>query len=300
MVHCNDCGCIPNVRTPESVERINHSAAEWDAQDKPPVSDWASFEEWLKTQPDRKQNWWEGVDVTKYFTPSQSYRPNCAGFSLANASTCAVLSQIQNFYSEQYPKKYNPMVTWQKSKGGSVYGGQSISAIALAGNEVGNFLADDVGDYNPDVTFTRTEKTADENALAHQVGFALYDGSTPWEAIMLAVRKGYACFVGNSRAVSGCSKDANGVYAANLRGSWSHATTYAGWIIQDGVEYAFWINSHGNIYETPDGTPAFGCWMSANAVKNFMSSDFNDLAVITYAEAPYDLTVTPTLNPNRL
>ena len=295
MIHAN--GCIPNSLTPESVAMVDHYATEWDAADQPQISDWASFEAWLKGRPDLRKNWWEGIDVSSLFTASQEYRPNCAGFAMANAALCSTLLQIKNRFSEQDAKRFNPMVTWQKSKGGSVYGGQSISAIALAGCEYGNYLAEDVGSYDPDVTFPRTQADEDEHARAHQIGFALYDGTRPWDAIMLACRKGYACFVGNSRAVGGSSRDVNGVPVANISGSWSHATAFAGYQYIGGLQYVFWINSHGDIYESDGQTPRFGCWMSESILKTFMSSSFNDLAVVTYAEAPYNLELKPTLTP---
>ena len=292
-----DFGCIPNEKTPEALAEIAIKEVPWDATDKPPVCTWSSFEKFLIDQPDQRINWFEAVDPYKYFTPSQSYRPNCAGFAMANAATCALISQITNRFSEQTQVKFNPFVTWLRSKNGSVSGGQSIAAIALAGNEYGNFLAEDVGPYDPGKIIRTTQPEEDQHALEHQIGYCLYDGNEPWEAILLALQKGFACFVGNSRAVSGSSRDSNGVPVANLSGSWSHATAFAGFQVVNGVRYAFWINSHGDIYESDGKTPKFGCWMSESILKTFMNSTFNDLCILTYTEAPYDPSVAETLNP---
>ena len=185
----------------------------------------------------------------------------------------------------------------EESKNGSVSGGQSIAAIALAGNEYGNYLAEDVGDYSAERIIRTTQPEEDAHAMEHQVGYCLYDGKRPWEAILLALQKGYACFVGNSRAVGGSSRDPYGVPVANLSGSWSHASAFAGFQIVNGIRYAFWINSHGDIYESDGYTPRFGCWMSESILQMFMSSSFNDLAIVTYCESPYDPALVPCLTP---
>lgn len=297
LLYNQENGCIPNSKDPEALAEIAIKETPWDSFDKPPVSTWKSFEEFLLAQPDQRVNWFEKVDPYEYFTPSQSYRPNCAGFAMANAATAALIAQVKNRFSEQQLAKFNPFVTWIKSKNGSVSGGQSIAAIAIAGNDYGNYLVQDVGDYNPDRVIRTTQPEEDEDALRHQIGYCLYDGNEPWEAILLACRKGYACFVGNGRAVGGSSRDPYGVPVANLSGSWSHATAFAGYQVVNGIQYVFWINSHGDIYESDGFTPRFGCWMSESILQMFMSSSFNDCAIVTYTEAPYNTEITPTLVP---
>ena len=297
LLYNQENGCIPNTKTPEALAEIAIKEAPWDSFEKPPVSTWKSFKEFLEAQPDQSVNWFEKVDPYEYFTLSQSYRPNCAGFAMANAATAALISQVNNRFSEQQLAKFNPFVTWIKSKNGSVSGGQSIAAIALAGNEYGNYLVQDVGEYNPDRIIRTTQPEEDDDALQHQIGYTIYDGDRPWEAILLACRKGYACFVGNSRAVGGSSRDPYGVPVANLSGSWSHATAFAGYQVVNGIKYVFWINSHGDIYESDGFTPRFGCWMSESILQMFMNSSFNDLAIVTYTEAPYNTEITPTLVP---
>ena len=297
LLYNQENGCIPNAKTPEALAKAAVKEVPWDVYEKPPVCDWKSFEAFLKEQPDQRKNWFEVVDPAEYFTPSQSYRPNCAGFAMSNAATCALISQKINRFSEQTLTKFNPFVTWIKSKNGSVSGGQSIAAIADAGNEYGNYLVEDVGDYNPERVIRTTQPEEDAHALEHQIGYCLYDGREPWEAILLALQKGYACFVGNSRAVGGSSRDPYGVPVANLSGSWSHATAFAGFQIVEGIRYAFWINSHGDIYESDGYTPRFGCWMSESILQMFMSGSFNDLAIVTYCESPYDSALVPSLTP---
>ena len=59
-----DYGCIPNFQTPGAMAEVESLAAPWDAQDRPPVSTWSSFEKWLKEQPDQHHqiNWFLVVD----------------------------------------------------------------------------------------------------------------------------------------------------------------------------------------------------------------------------------------------
>lgn len=297
LAYNQDYGCIPNSKMASTIVTIREREVPWDATDKPSVSSWSSFENFLKEMPDQKKNWWECVNPSDLFTPSQSYRPCCSGFALANAATCAVISQIYNRFSEQKVSKINPFITWIKSKNGSVYGGQSIAAMAIAGNEYGNYLQEDLGDYDPDRIIRTTQRYEDEHAKEHQIGYSLYDGDEPWEAILLTCQKGFSCFVGNSKAVNGVTRDSNGVSVATLYGTWSHATAFAGFQVINGKRYVFWINSHGDTYKTDDGTPDFGCWMSEEVLRSFMSSSFNDLCVVTYCESPYDTKIQPTLNP---
>lgn len=282
---------------PSDRETVLSLAVPWDASDVPPVVEWESFSGSLESLPDVESRWWEGCNPAELFTASQEYRPNCAGFSEANAALMRTLIQSQSQFSEQKPERFNPMALWQLSKGGSVRGGQTISAMAKYGNEVGNFLASDLGNYDPAQTFATTTEVQKENASKHQIGVCLYEGSNPTEAILTACRKGFTVFIGNSRAVSGSEKDSNGMTVARLGGIWSHATAFGGYLKINGKEYVFWVNSHGNIYVTQDA-PTFGCWMDEETLNRFCSSSFCDVAIVTYVESPYDLTLKPTLNPS--
>lgn len=293
-------GCIPNSETPRVMAEINASAVPWDGDitKTPNVIEWASFEAALNSMPDIQKNWWEVYDWKQYMTASQEYRPNCAGFGMANAAMMRTLIQAGIQHSEQLPQKFNPMLTWLLSKGGSAWGGQSIGAMAKYGNEVGNYLACDIGDYDPARASTRRGNEADENARKHQICYSIYDGDSPAEAIVAACRKGFTVFVGNSRGIaSGVTTDSNGVEVVRTAGSWSHATAFGGFKIVNGKRYVFWVNSHGSIYQSGDGTPPIGGWMSEESVEYFMGGSFADVCVIVYAECPYDLSIKPSLNP---
>ena len=290
---------------PSDRERLLDLAAPWDGEKIPPVSAWSDYSRWLEKKAishtaDASFQWWKIPHALDFFTPSQEQQPNCAGFALANAYTATLLHQIGGCWSEQLPAKINPMATWVMSKEGSDIGGQTISAIALAGNAIGNYTVELAGEYDQQNRYRQWRNLTVE-ASERQIGVSLFDGE-PEElprAILNAQKSGCAVIFGNSKAVSGTHTDGNGVICATLGGSWSHATCFAGYQRVNGTEYVYWLNSHGNIYATDGTTPAFGCWMDAATLERFCRSRFCDAAFLTYAEAPYALDVEPTLNPNR-
>lgn len=293
-------GCIPNSQTPEIVAEIRASAVPWDGDinKRPPIVEWKSFESALSTLPDVRTDWWTKYDWKNYFTASQEYRPNCAGFGMANATMMRTLIQTGFQFSEQKPEKFNPFVTWLLSKNGSTWGGQSIAAIAKEGNEGGNYLVADVGEYDPARVIRKTSVEADTHAMNHQICYCLYEGNDPAEAVLQACRKGFTVLLGNSVGIaSGRIKDANGVEVVRLSGSWAHAQAGGGFQIVNGTRYIYWMNSHGPIYQASDGTPPIGGWMPESTLRQFLSGSFADVCFIIYAECPYDASIKPSLNP---
>ena len=278
-------------------------AAPWDATDIPPVADWSSYadvlDEYSGQYPSARivNPWWQHCDVGKLFVPSQGSMPNCAGFAMSNAYMTTLISQIARQFSEQVPTRMNPMAAWMVSKGGSTSGGQTISAIATTGNRWGNCPASLIGEYDDGrrLDYMRVKSYA-EDAGKHQIGISLYEGASDAlpGSVVKACRMGRSVIVGNSVAVRGADKDGNGLLCARLGGYWSHATAFAGYIRVGTTDYVFWINSHGNIYPT-DGTPAFGAWMDYPTLQRFLGGQYSDAAFVTYAEAPYNPSLKPTL-----
>ena len=272
-------------------------AAPWDATDQPPVTTWDSFAEYLTTAPEGDSffEWWRNCRYSETFYASQQSQPNCAGFALANATTATLIHQIATKYSEQRLERLNPMATWVISKNGSTRGGQTISAICMAGNKYGNFTDTVAGRYNEQNRYYEWTKHIEE-AKQRQVGICLFEGTRDelGEAIVLAMRLGHGVVIGNYNAVSGTRQDENGMFVATLGGRWAHATAFAGYRKVNGTEYVFWINSHGNIYDG-NKTPRFGAWMDRDTLERFVNSVYCDVAFITYAEAPY-ISDAPTLS----
>ncbi len=293
-------GCTPNARTPKVMSYIKSMAVPWDGNldDIPDVVQWDSFEEVLSGLPQIETQWWKKYDWKEYFVPSQDFRPCCAGFAMANAAMARTLIQTAFQFSEQKPEKFNPFLTWLLSKGGSPWGGQSIGAMAKYGNEIGNFLVADIGEYDPRNLSTSRSKQANTNAAKHQICYTIYEGKDPASAILDACSKGFTCFIGNDREVAdGTFLDSNGVECVQLSGRhWSHAQAHVGYKVVNGTQYVFWLNSHGPIYSSNDGTPDIGGWMPEETLREHMGGTFADLAIIIYSECPYDPTIKPTLN----
>ena len=288
------------VGQPSDRERLLDLASPWDVSDIPPVTTWETFASWLNEKAqgatgDAYFQWWQLPHALDYFTPSQEQLPDCAGFAMANAYTATLLHQVAQ-WSEQLPAKINPMATWVMSKDGSTVDGQTISAIALAGNTVGNYTTEVAGEYDQKNRYSQWRKDTEKAAL-RQIGVSLYEGKRndlP-QAILDAQKLGRAVIVGNNWAISGTHTDRNGVICATIGGMWAHATCIAGYQRVGSTEYVYWINSHGNIYETDGTTPAFGCWMDAATLERFCHSRYCDAAFVTYAEAPYDPAAEVTL-----
>ena len=269
-----------------------------DSKQVPPVVDWKSFIKLIDDLPPFDSEWWNYPGAVELFTPSQSYRPNCAGFAMANAAIARLIIQNKAQWAELKPQKFNPMVTWMLSKGGSVSGGQTLSKIARYGNQLGNYLAKDVGGYDPKQTRFTTDGEAAENAALHQIGVCYYEGTNAAEDLIRCLKHGYTAFVGQSNAVrDGVKKDENGVSVVTLGGTWAHATAFAGYKQVGGDDYVFWINSHGNIYRSDDGTPDFGGWMNRDTLERFLKSTFCDICIVTYTEAVHDEKAKITLRP---
>lgn len=301
-------GWIPDMVQKNEAERagrdsdyaaLRRLAEVWtdDVAEVPPVLLWESMDQLIDGMPEVDSAWWTVENAAGLFTPSQEWRPNCAGFAMANAAQMRVLIQRKSQYSENRPEKFNPFPTWILSKNGSVWGGQTIAKIARYGNEVGNYLAEDVGDYDPSSVRLQTNGTSAENAAVHQIGVCYYEGNSAADDLIRALKKGFTAFVGQSVGVrDGVSKDENGVECAVIGGSWAHATAFGGWKNVNGTDYVFWVNSHGNIYKSGDGTPDFGCWMSRKTLERFLHSTFCDICFVTYAESRFDVSIPPTLN----
>jgi hypothetical protein len=113
------------------------------------------------------------------------------------------------------------------------------------------------------------------DALKYQSAIVFLDfrGDELCEEIFECCAAGLAVAVGNSSAVSGHTRDKNGIKIATLGGSWAHATHFTSHRIVNGTEYIGWVNSHGGIYPSSDeGEPADMCWMDKKTASKFCAS----------------------------
>ena len=196
---------------------------------------------------------------------------NCMGHGDAFAHHGATLIAI----ARGAPLIYctiNPVVTWSITKGGSIRGGQSVSEMAKGANLLGHYPEFLVGSNNLVVP---NYKPHIEDAKQFQSGimFLNFRGKELADEIIQTCAAGLGVAIGNGTAVSGSTRDANGIKIPILRGSWAHATSFIGYRIVNRVEYIGWVNSHGDRYPSSDeGEPADMCWMPRALVELFVAT----------------------------
>lgn len=202
---------------------------------------------------------------------SQGSVGSCMGHADAFAHHSATLTAIACGMPLVY-SPFNPLVTWCITKGGSMWGGQSVSEMAEGANKLGHYTEANVGPNNqrmPDY------KAFTEDAKKYQSAmvFLEFRGEELCEEIFECCHAGLAVAFGNSTAVSGATTDANGIKVAKIGGSWAHATHFAGWRKVNGTKYIGWINSHGSRYgQSDEGEPGDMCWMDQSTASRFCST----------------------------
>lgn len=275
-------GCVKS--TERELLAVRGKIGSWDADDKPPVADYADFRDWLAGELSGGKQWWNHPEANDLFTHNQGSLGSCAGFAAANAAMVTLIHQVQ-MASEQKPVLVNPFVCWCKSKNGSTLGGQTMSTMALAINDFGQWPVDIAGEYSPNLQWNSKWDSADEaeTASLYQVGISEipYSGSELADEIMFLVQHRCAVFFGATACISEDGQLARCGGHAQCFGGYDEATGKFGY-----------INSWGDIYT---GLPVkFAALIDENTLKRFCSYIF-DPYVVTYAEAPYDETVNPTL-----
>lgn len=311
-------GCIPNRKQTREyldagkkppLETLRENAVPWDSNEIPPISTWKSVKEKLETfNGVISKNWFERKvyrDNPGLLITSQGSIGSCAGVSLYDRCYQTTLINQVGMGSEQTIEPVNALVTWLISKGGLRAGGQSIASVLEYGREVGIYPSRLVGKYDSGSRYDSDWRKYDEAAKSRQMGFALIEEENGEQlsaldlvdSIIKCCRGGLSVEIGQSRAVrDGVQTNSDGVDVGVIGGSWSHATAFSGYKKVNGNDYVFWINSHGNIYKSNDGTPDYGCWFGRDELYRFVNCSFCDVAVITYAESPYG-TVNSNLNP---
>lgn len=307
-------GCRPNTEAPELLEEIERLAAPWDGIEKPPIVKWDSIRPHLEISAlhfDKKREqekflyFWEiakelGFQIEDLFYSSQGSIGSCEGFSLyQNAYLATLLKQIAAG-SEQTVEKVNALVTWLYSKGWSRLGGQTISAGAKYGAEIGVFPESKVGRYSASWYDKDRAETAKEEAAKRQICTSLIpDDVDKLEAVTLCLRANHVVQIGCSQAIRGSHIDEKGRAVGELGGWWSHAILISELDVdQETGEKMFRIeNSHGNIYPNRDGSPQFGFWVSEKDMKRILDGGFADLLLVVYVESPTDPKASKNLNP---
>ena len=286
-------GCVPQDDYAEQVfselenEAVSYGTI-WEQGDMPVLKLDDAFRNWRKEQIEQCKALvaervtcllpWQvlkhlSVDQKKsnrlYF--SQGSRPSCMGHADAFAHHSTTLQLIARGAPLIY-SPFNPIVTWAITKGGSIYGGQTVSEMAQGANGIGHFPEELVGNDNLNVP---TYKNHLDAAKQYQSAILFLDfrGKELADEIIQSCAAGLSVAIGNSTAVSGSTIDSNGVKVAVIRGSWAHATHFTAYRVVNSTEYVGWVNSHGARYKTSDeGEPADMCWMTRPLVEQFVST----------------------------
>jgi hypothetical protein len=208
-------------------------------------------------------------DGTLYF--SQGSIGSCSAHGDSFAYHSALATQIGRGSPLEY-KPINPIYHFAWSKGGSLSGGQTVTAIAKASNGLGKYPIENVGSNNQSYNKSLQQQFANV-AAKHQTAYAFIDGNVDAQVnkIFDVCHAGYGVAFANSTAVSGATTDSNGVKIARISGSWAHMMAWAAYRKVKGTEYIFWINSHGGRYgQSDEKEPADGAWMTRALVAQMM------------------------------
>ena len=294
--------------------KIEQLAAPWDATDKPEIIVWS--DEWKSKLEEEAEAMdvmrthgklppvWEiarqfGQDLPTLCISIQK-RNDCTAWGVSRAAVCLALYQ-QYFGAETKAVRFNPTGVYAYSStatpaNGAAFpdNGRTIFAIAKAACEVGNFPAETIGEYIGEAKFTRKMIDSIGTANANQMGF-VYLGDkkrTPdelAEIVILSLRASRPVIIGNTVSLQdGTALNKDGVYISNVAGMWGggHCTAACD-VKKVGDAYYPWIyNSHGNVYPSPDGSPAGGTYITKEGLIRYLSGSFADVMPTTYVERP--------------
>ena len=331
MVEERKYGCIPayeQARIAKAEGRdsdqdlIEAMVAPWNATNTPRIIEWTrEWVKWLEEEAEAKDvlrkygqfpEPWNIADYGQFKTFKElvgviQKRNDCAAWAEMRTAIVMALNQYWNG-AERSVVPYNPTGIYAYSSGEEpVEGrrfadnGRTIYAIAKAACQVGNFPADEAGDYNGGATFTRAILDTKPEAEKNQTGFAYVGNRTPEELagiVILSLRAGRPVVIGNDIALrDGTRQDANGMFIADVGGGWGggHATAAIDYRKVKDTEYVYIANSHGEIYKTGTQTPAFGAYITRSALVRYLSGRFADIMPLTYTERPAG---TPDVNLN--
>ena len=237
-----------------------------------PVIDFGSLDEFFVSREYRYNLGSPKFSWRKYgeYFYNQKSLGSCTGHAAAHAFM-ASNRHIKLHDGSVSVKDINPIGAWYRSKNWSTRGGQSVARMAAEVNEFGNTPESEIGKNNTQPNRQKIE-AASKSASLNQSGICFFTPTA--ENIIKFTRSGIGCFIGNRLRVSGTEIDKNGLRVPKFSGSWAHATAFTDNVYHNGVDYVFWLNSWGPIYNVVDlyGAPAWGCWMTRNHLSEFLKT----------------------------
>lgn len=202
---------------------------------------------------------------------SQQSLGSCMSHADHFAMHSTTLIQIGLGYPFNYDP-FNPVVTFGIIKG-NLIGGLDVASMYNGSNKLGHYPIKYVGDDNTRMPSNYKQYITQATGYQAAVMFLDFRGTELADEIIQCCRAGLAVPFGNSNAVSGSVIDKKGLPVAVIGGKWAHATHFTYYRIVNGIEYVFWVNSHGPRYRTNDEScPQDGCWMTREMVEQMCST----------------------------
>lgn len=228
-------------------------------------------------------------------TWNQGSVPSCCLTATSHAVQAATL--IASLLGA--PVKYdavNPIYAHYVSLGGVMSSGQDCVTAGTFVNEKGVYPVAAVGKNNLSTPsdFRQFEAVARENRVA--VAFVPDPGP---DTVFLLARAGLPFVFGSAQFCTAAGKDRNGIAVGRGWTSGAHAEMGAGGYFraEDGTEYAYIQNSHGDGYERDDtGHTPSGYWLTRDGwsrLTSTMSRYGDPFVVFPRAEISDRLTFVP-------
>ncbi len=293
----------------KEVTQVIH--APWDFYNQPEFIEWESLRPIFETQAKLwskliktgvAKPFWEvanrlGLDPNKLFGTIQQQN-DCAAWAAVRCYLARLLAQYQ-LGSEQAIEAINQMALYALSGGASNAGdyfpnnGRTLGSVALTACQTGLLPCRLVGDYDGRCRFTNKMAENKQEGKVRQCGWSeirVDNINKTIEAVKIALKSFHPVLMGNTTALrDGTQQDENGIYVSSVGGGWGggHATAIL-WYTEANDKSYYWIgNSHGLIYPSGDGAPAWGTYISEDSLKRYIDGDFADMYAITWTESPH-------------
>jgi len=186
------------------------------------------------------------VDWIDGYNYSQGGIGNCTSQGHKNALKASNLVN-QKRTGRKAPEIYGSM-TYALARGnGRVRNGSGLNLNPMQkwAADVGNFLTSDFGGYDEGRRVHSPTDTELKNARSHQsIIIPLPD--TSFETVFSVVSAGFGVSIGTSIYPVASQVNSDGIAIPSSWRKGNHCTAATGGFVENGVEYIWWENSHGN------------------------------------------------------
>jgi len=193
-----------------------------------------------------QHNYYQGDETASQHSGTLLCVKNCTGNAHKNALKASNLVN-QKRTGRKAPEIYLPM-TYALARGnGRVRNGSGLNLNPMQkwAADVGNFLTADFGGYDEGRRVHNPTDTELKNARSHQsIIIPLPD--TDFDTVFSVVSAGFGVAIGTSLYPVASQVNSAGIAIPSSWKRGNHATSATGAFSENGVEYIWWENSHGN------------------------------------------------------